>query len=508
MQKHVLILTAVAAALVVGRACADPPQAPQPVVAPINHQIGADSPQSAPLGGPRRATPVPPLPGSSIAPPTHVQVPGAAPPAAPGIMPPQSRILIPYPAPGARQPGDERLPTLEPELVAPRGPGVWDLEALSDLALARNPAIREAWAHVRSARGEAVQAGLYPNPTLNGSSPQLAGSDTQYNGFVTQEFVTGGKLRLSRAAAMRAVQQAELQYARRRYDVLTAVRAQFYSAAAAQQRYEVLNSLVAVAHASRESAERLERIGEGARTDSLSLRIEEDRARLALENGETLLQASHQQLAAVVGVPDLAITAVNADLIAPLPDFEYEALRLGVTSRNALAQVARLEISRSRVLLERAAVEPIPNVVAMGGYQRQVGDAPVLDQGLFQVTLPVPLFNRNQGNIAAAQANVTAAAQQYGRVQNELSLRVAEWLAAYRAASQQVERYESDILPRADELLRLAQQGYTAGQFDFLRLLQAQRTLLETRLAYVNAQENRWNSAAQIAGLLQSEQFP
>ena len=70
------------------------------------------------------------------------------------------------------------------------------------------------------------------------------------------------------------------------------------------------------------------------------------------------------------------------------------------------------------------------------------------------------------------------------------------------------ERYEKEILPRANELLKIAQQGYAAGQFDFLRLLQAQRVLLETNLTYVNAQETRWQAAAQIAGLLQTEQFP
>jgi cobalt-zinc-cadmium efflux system outer membrane protein len=343
---------------------------------------------------------------------------------------------------------------------------------------------------------------------LNASSPQLAGSDSQWNGFVTQEFVTRGKLRISRAAAVRAVQQAELQHVRRRFDVLTNVRSQFYAALIAQERVVVLRNLVTIANSSRDSAAKLEEVGEGTRTDTLLLRIEVERSVLALENGETLLRASYQQLAATVGLPELLITSVTADVAAPLPDFEYEALRQGVVTQNALAQVAQLEISRSRILLQRAIVEPFPNVVAMGGYQRQINDAPVLNQGLFQVTLPVPLWNRNQGNIAAAQANVTAAAQQYGRVQNELSLRAAQSLADYRAAVQRVERYEKEILPHARELLRITQQGYAAGQFDFLRMLAAQRTLLETNLTYVNAQETRWLAAAQLAGLLQSEQFP
>lgn len=484
-------------------------EAPKPVVQPVRHQLGQEGIQSPPLGGPRRTTPAPPAGGATLPPPTRVDVPGLNPPSAPRLPSEPFPALVPGQV-RPRRPGElEKLPQLEPELVVPgSGPGVWTLDALSELALSVNPMIGEAWAQARSARGAAIQAGLYPNPTFNVSSPQLAGSDSQWNSFLTQEIVTKGKLRVSRAAALRGAQQADLQYQRRRFDVLTSVRTQFYTALIAQERVEVLRNLLTIANASRESAEKLERVGEGTRTDTLLLQVEQGRSRVALENGETLLRASLQQLAATVGMHDLAISAVTADVTVPLPDYEYEALRQGVVTQNALAQVAQLEISRSRILLQRAIVEPFPNVIAMGGYQRQIGEVPVLNQGLFQVTVPVPLWNRNQGNIAAARANVTAAAQQYGRVQNELALRAAQALADYRTSVQRVERYEKEILPEARELLRIAQQGYAAGQFDFLRLLAAQRTLLETNLTYVNAQESRWLAAAQIAGLLQSEQFP
>ena len=482
------------------------PQQSGTTVQPARHQVGLQGVQPGPLGGPGRSTFAPPT--SPAMPPTRIEVPGSS-LSPPGVVPPSSQLLIPREGRPSRRQPEQSLPELEPENVAPgAGPGVWTLSQLEELAMNRNPAIREAWAAIRSARGAALQAGLYPNPTVNTSSPQLAGGDSQWNAFLTQEFVTKGKLRLSRSAAMRAVQQAELQYTRRRFDVLTAVRAQFYTAVVAQRRVEVLKNLLVIATASRDSADKLERAGEGTRTDTLLLKIEQDRSQISLENGETLLAASFQQLAAAVGEPDLTITGLQADLTTPLPDYEYEALRMGVVTQNALAQVAQLEVSRSRILLQRAIVEPFPNVIGMGGYQRQVGDGPTLNQGLFQVTMPMPLWNRNQGNIASAQANITAAVGQYGRVQNELSSRAALALADYRAAGQRVDRYEKEILPRANELLKISQQGYAAGQFDFLRLLQAQRVLLETNLTYVNAQETRWQAAAQIAGLLQTEQFP
>jgi cobalt-zinc-cadmium efflux system outer membrane protein len=127
---------------------------------------------------------------------------------------------------------------------------------------------------------------------------------------------------------------------------------------------------------------------------------------------------------------------------------------------------------------------------------------------MFQVTMSVPLWNRNQGNIRAARAEIGAASAQVARVQNELSGRVALALGNFLVAQQQVTYYERDILPRASEILQISKQAYANGHFDFLRLLQSQRTLLESRVSYVNAQENRWLSAAELAGLLQIEQFP
>lgn len=381
------------------------------------------------------------------------------------------------------------------------------LQEITEMAMANSPNLREAASQVAAAQGQAVQAGLYPNPTINNSSPQLAGNESQYNGFVTQEFVTAGKLRLSRAAAQRAVQQAQLRFVRTRFDLLTNVRSAFYSVLVAQRRVEVLRMLVQVTTRSRQTAEQISKQGMGTRSDALLLRIEQDRAEIALNNAETALAADRRNLAATIGVPALQIVRVEGDISARLPDFQYEAVRQGVITRNALAEIARVEVARNRILLQRAIVEPIPNIIAMGGYQYQAAPF-VHNQGMYQVTMSVPLWNRNQGNIRAARADIARAGNQVQRVQNELSGQLAVAMSNFIQAQQQVDFYETEILPRSREVQGIAQRGYAVGEFDFLRLLQAQRTLLETNLAYVNAQENRWVAAATMGGLLQVEEFP
>jgi cobalt-zinc-cadmium efflux system outer membrane protein len=152
-------------------------------------------------------------------------------------------------------------------------------------------------------------------------------------------------------------------------------------------------------------------------------------------------------------------------------------------------------------------VQPIPNINLMGGYQRQVG-IPAMDQGLVQVMMAVPLFDRNQGNIRSARAEIASSRADLRTIEIDLATQTAQAIAAYRTSQRLAEWYEQYILPKARETVQLTQTLYARGEVTFLSLLQAQRILTETELAFVEAQADRWNGAVAIASLLQLEQFP
>jgi cobalt-zinc-cadmium efflux system outer membrane protein len=212
-------------------------------------------------------------------------------------------------------------------------------------------------------------------------------------------------------------------------------------------------------------------------------------------------------LAAVIGIPSMPIGRLHFDLAAPLPEYEYEALRLGVVNANAVAAAAAVEMQRTQVLLRRAVVEPYPNFNIQAGFQYQV-EAPLHDQGYAQFAMTVPIWNRNQGGIRAAQAETVRAAAGLRRTETELSQVTAQTLGEFTAAAIRAEIYDKQITPKARDVLRVNQSLFGQGQTDFLRLLAAQRTLIEADLGYVEAQEARWTAAAKLAGLLQLDQFP
>ncbi len=397
---------------------------------------------------------------------------------------------------------EERLPEAVPQPPAEVG-SLISLEQLETTALGSHPQIASSSAQLTAAHGRAIQAGLYPNPIVGMGSPQAAGNESQYNGFVSQDIVTRGKLRLSQAAVYQEVVQSELAIVRARYDVLTGVRKHFYATLASQQRVFLLQELVKIAVRSEQIGNARLQAKLDSKIDTLLLGVELSKSQVALINAETVLNTNRRQLAAAIGVPDMQIGTLAGDLSTSLPDIDALTLQGQVQQNNSLVGIAEAEIRRNEYLLSRAIVEPFPNINMMGGYQRQlIGNR---DQALFQVSLPLPLWNRNQGNIQAAQANIQRSNADFRQVQVSLAAITADAMARYQTSQQLVRKYTEQILPRSRESLLLTQRRYQEGEINFLELLQAQRTMNEVNLSYIDSQELRWKAAAEIASLLQVE---
>jgi cobalt-zinc-cadmium efflux system outer membrane protein len=392
------------------------------------------------------------------------------------------------------------------EVVPTPAPAAFTLDELTALAEQTSPQLAAAAAQIDAASGRALQAGLYPNPVLSGGAMQLGGRESQYYGQLSQEIVTRHKLRLNRQAACQEVTQAELQFVQTRFELLTSVRQGFATALAAQERLIVLEELVNLARKSHRTAAQLVEAGEAPKQDSILFDIELEKAEMNLENARTQDQQARRRLAAVMGQRTLIIGRVAGNLAQPMDRLAAELLIDDLVPRNAAIGIAEVEIERARLLARRAEVEPFPNITFGAGYMYQVEGQH--NMGIVDLSLPLPLWNKNQGNIVAARAGVGRAFAAVEQQQNTLAQQMADAIARFRVADQQVARYEKQIIPKAREGVRIIQLGFDRGQFDFQRLLQAQRSLVEADLSYVAALEARWQAAAELAGLAQVEVFP
>ncbi|MEZ6110683.1 MAG: TolC family protein [Pirellulaceae bacterium] len=380
----------------------------------------------------------------------------------------------------------------------------YTLEELQGIALGNNPTLAEARALVEAARGKWVQAGLPPNFWLGYSGQQLgsSGQAEQQGVYIAQEIVRGHKLQLSRAVASGEINRLQQQWAAQEQRVLTDVRIAYYDVLIAQRRMEITAQLRDIASKAVQTVEALKRGQEASQLDVFRAQVELQSAALLLKTADNALTASWTRLTAVLGAPTLVQRPVVGSL-----DGEFARLDIASQMQRILAEspeiaAAAAEIERSRWAIARARAEAVPNVEVQGIVQHD--NATGSSNGNLQVALPIPLWNRNQGGVRQARAELSAAERALNRTELSLQQRLASAYQQYANARNQVQDYSrpDGILDTARRSLELVNSGYRAGELNFLDLLTAQRTNSQTNLAYIEALGELWTAIAEIDGLL------
>jgi outer membrane protein, heavy metal efflux system len=392
--------------------------------------------------------------------------------------------------------------------MVPAAEGNWTLDQSTALALENNPVLRRARARIESVRGTALQAGIWTNPRWDTNNPDVIGAGLQqaYNAGFQLEIPVKRKKRLDRAAAMQQVREATFAAWSDRYDVLQSVREQFYGVLIQQRRVRGLEAVLRVTTSAHDVARRLYDNNQRAETDVLSLAIEMQRTDARLVQARTELISRRRQLSAAVGLPAMPVSEAVGDPTAPPPRFDDLFVRQYVATQNVDVQSARAEVNRTDVLLTRARVEPWPNPYT--GPAAQWGPLNLNQQFWMNGSFLIPTWNFNQGGIRSARWDNQAAAADVGVTQNRLLDQAADALARHRAALQLAEKLRTEILPTATKNFELVEKGYRGGILPVFQFLEAQRSLSDANLDYIDALEDVWSTSAVLGNLLQLEQFP
>jgi cobalt-zinc-cadmium efflux system outer membrane protein len=398
---------------------------------------------------------------------------------------------------------------LSPAVRADDPPEPLTLPRLLDLASKIHPDLAVARAKVDAARGQMIQAGLYPNPVVSPSIEELGNKDgpagTPGVAF-SQEFVTAGKLRLAQAAASYGVTAAEWQATTRWFEVVTKVRTAYYEVLAARREVETSDEAVRLSQESLKTIKTLAKTGLKAKPDELRAQVEFDQNRVRLTQAEQRLQAADKLMAAAVGLPALPNAPIAGSIDAAAPQYDYQKSLEAILTRSSEVQSAQAKIQQAQQLFLRAQAERRPDIrVAVRPAYSNVDKTPEV---MVEIGAALPIFNRNQGNIISTEAEVRRATSEARAVELRLTERLATAYQRYAAARSQVEIYEKEILPNAREAERLLRIGYESGdpKSDYTSLLEAQRTLIQTRLLHVQARGELWRAASEIAGLLEEEE--
>lgn len=390
-----------------------------------------------------------------------------------------------------------------------KGPLV-PLASLQQIATENNPTLRQAEAEIRAAKARQQQAGLYPNPTVGYTGDEVRGGSTgggKQGFFVSQPIVTSAKLGKSRKIFSEEVRLAEVEAEEQKMRVENAVRIGFYRVLAAQEMLEAKRDLARIAEDNAETERRLRNTGQADESEVLQAEIEARRMQMAVRVQENTLRQEGRSLTAVVGKSDMPLQTVEGNLEADLPQLNEEQVIEAIAKESPAVRIAAISTNRAQAVLVRAKAEPVPDLQLragavysgeqLGGINRSIGW-----EGIAEVGVTLPIWNRNQGNIAAAQREIDRAQKEEKRVELTLRERAAAMMDQYASARVMADEYREEILPRARKAYALLVDKYGKMLASRPVVLASQKTLYQLHLEYITTLQNVRTTAISLQGYL------
>ena len=369
-----------------------------------------------------------------------------------------------------------------------------------ETAFANNPDLAAAQWETGIAQGERQQAGLIPNPEVSWEAEDTRRNSRTTTVMINQPIELGGKRGARIEVASRAQDAAGIELERKRNVLRADVIQAFYSSSTAQQR-------LLLSRQSLELAERGLRVAQGRIKSGKSSPVEGTRAevqlsevRLELRRAERDEASAYQRLAQVMGAPLPAFVSVG-DPGRSMPTVPDSSLLLNRIGETAELRLAKLQIDQREASLGLEKAQRIPDLTVSIGSQYDERERERVN--VVGLSMPIPLFNRNQGNVLAAARRTDQARDLRNASELRLRTEIQTTLDQWRTANTEVASFNQTILPAAQSAVDTATRGFEMGKFNFLDVLDAQRTLISARTQYIQAiteATNAWVRIERIFG--------
>jgi len=371
-----------------------------------------------------------------------------------------------------------------------------------DLAEEHHPSLIEARAAVARSEQQARQLALPPNPIVGYSGEHIRGGNYhggEQGGFLSQEIVLGRKLALrrdvKRAEGHANEYAVEIQRARIHNDVAQ----RFFDALAGQAQVTLSQRVLGMANDAEANAHELMRVGQADAADVMKAELAAEQAKMDFVQSQRTFLAAFTQLAATAGRVEISACPLDGKLVEPPQIDVKEVVQRDVEKSPAVQQAqAAVVVADAKLKLSRR--EPVPNLQVTAGEwysgERVDGTNRAAGwMGFAQVGVQLPLWNRNQGNVGAAKAELSAAHAAVIRTQLQTRERAEPLAQQYEQARFAADRYLTQMLPRARRAYELEVTKYQQMGQTYAKVLEAQAMLYQLQMGYVRALHDQWSVA-------------
>ncbi|SCX61977.1 TolC family protein [Variovorax sp. EL159] len=395
--------------------------------------------------------------------------------------------------------------------LEPAGP--LTLHSAVSMVLQSNPSLSAAVREQEATEGAIVQAGAWPNPVLSAQVEDLRRDNRTTTVQLGQPIELGGKRAARVTAAERARDQAASALVARRSELRALTVTAFFDVLTAQERLRLAQDSLGLAQTATRAATNRVAAGKVSPLEETRARVAESGTRVELLQAEGTLRSARQQLAALWGNPNPRFT---------LADGTVDQLPVVATSKDVegrffaapVLRQARLEIERREALSSLERAKRVPDVTVSLGVKRV--PAPTETEGanasssrrnqvVVGVSIPLPIFDTNRGNLAEALSREEKARDDLAAAELQLGADVAQAIERLRSARATAETLQRDALPGAETAFKAATKGFELGKFSFLEALDAQRTLFQVRTQYLVALADAYRASGDLDRLLGTE---
>jgi len=366
----------------------------------------------------------------------------------------------------------------------------FDLERIIDLALERNPMIAGAQSVIQQNEGSQIQAGAYPNPTIVAQTADATIQDPRNGDRITERGVMVNQtvewpgMRAARQhAADAGLAGATVGLDEAKLNLIAEVKQAFYELLLAERTVDLLQQNLEIVQEVARIVRARVRSGEGPQFEAVKADVE------VLKAKQEMTKAKNAVRVKLVGLDTLTAGAlgprykVQGDFRSLRDRLDPEQMAARDLSQHPILKRQGKLVEQAELTVTKERQGRVPNVTIFGGYAREIGREAVMAG----VSLPTPLWYRQQGHIATALGTQRKEEAELIRAKNDLARAINQHAREAETAQEQILVYEEGLLKQAQEALRIAQLSFRQGASSLLDVLDAQRVQRQVAVDYNQA---------------------
>lgn len=379
------------------------------------------------------------------------------------------------------------------------------IENAVNIAINNNQTILSKKHRVEASEGKIKQAKLPPNPEINLLAEEIPTEEIGLNQSqnmvsLSQKLEIGGKrgLRTDVAKKENNILSFEIQTAI--WNITAQTKKAFFDLLTAQDELNLAKKNVEIAMNSKNLTNKKFDAGDIPKLEVLKAEVELSNAKTNVVEAERNMLNATKRLQTVMGTTGTPLQKLVPVPVTDAPLHKLEKLEELLLKNYPDLQAQKSNVTLSLLKVKEAKRKMIPDVDVSLGYKRlSATDDDTIQAG---ISLPLPFFNRNQGNIIEAEKLSHKAKDDETVARNELLLQLDNAYSMYASTRELVRSFNDTIVPQAEESLKMSKQGYEQGEFDFLEVLDAQRTLVTANVSYLKALNGLFTSMTEIERLV------